>query len=460
MLENTTMLQNRLPGLIALVLVALTQIESPPTVMAADANYDESMVPAYTLPDPLVFSDGTRVARAEEWRRKRRPEILELFRTHMYGRSPGKPEHMTFAVLETDRQALGGKATRKRVSIRFLGRADGPAMELLIYLPNPPGDAKSAGKPGEPSSCPLFVGIHLFPKSASVPNPGVPLADVLKKSQGKPAALTLPSPAGRGGSRDLPAERLAETILARGYGLATIDAADLAPDSARDYLKGVISTLAPNEAPPAAGDAWGAISAWAWGLSRAMDYFEFDNAIDARRIVVIGHSRMGKTALWAAAQDERFAVAVSNDSGCGGAALSRRQFGETVELINQHFPHWFCDNFKRYNGREDTLPVDQHMLIALIAPRGVYVASAQEDRWADPRGEFLAVLAAEPVYRLLGKEGLGVSDVPPVNKPVVRSQTQAIGYHVRSGGHAMTDFDWLAYLDFVDRQFAGKSAKE
>lgn len=448
-------------GLFAQILVAVGLVALAQTLMAADVNYDEKKVPAYTLPDPLVLSDGTRVADADTWRQKRRPEILELFRTHMYGRSPGKPQGMHFALLETDRQALAGKATRKRVAVRFLGRADGPTMELVVYLPNPPSDLQASGNVASVAGpCPVFVGIHLFLKSASVPNPGTPLAEILKKKpeRGEGSTTDKSSATSSDVLDALPGERLAEKILARGYGFATIDASDLAPDSVQDYLKGVISTLDPNEAPPAAGDAWGAISAWAWGLSRAMDYFETDKAIDAKRIVAIGHSRRGKTALWAAAQDERFALAISNNSGCGGAALSRRKFGETVELINQRFPFWFCENFHRYNDREEALPFDQHMLIALIAPRGVYVASAVEDRWADPRGEFLSAVEAEPVYRLLGKEGLGVVEMPALNTSVGQSEKQVIGYHVRSGGHAMTDFDWVQYLDFADRQFGRKAA--
>jgi hypothetical protein len=338
---------------------------------------------------------------------------------------------MEFKVRSADPTALGGKATRKEVRITFGRQAEETVLDLLIYLPN-----------GRSGPVPAFLGLNFNGNHTIHTDPAITISQSRKNPGGGREA----EPARGSSSKRWPVS----TILERGYALVTAYYGDLEPDRPDGWRQGVRMLFNPNPGNDNyPGDAWGAIGVWAWGLSRAMDYLETDGDIDPDRVALLGHSRLGKTALWAGAQDERFRIVISNNSGCGGAALSRRQFGETVERINRAFPHWFCARFKEYDEREDRLPVDQHELIALIAPRPVYVASAAEDLWADPKGEFLSALAAEPVYGLFGSTGLGVGQMPPVDQPV----GDVIGYHVRTGKHDVTDYDWAQYLDFADRHF-------
>jgi hypothetical protein len=396
-----------------------------------DANYDEAKVPKYTLPDPLMLQNNRPVRDAKTWLEKRRPELLNLFRTEMYGRSPGKPAHMTFELTSIDKQALGGKAVRKEVTVYFGGKKDGPQMNILIYLP------AGATKP-----VPVFLGLNFGPNQTVIADPGIKLRDAWVRGA---SARVLVKKASGEESRGSASSRWAvEQILARGYGLAVIYYCELEPDFDGGMQYGVRAMY-----PAPGADGWGAIGAWAWGCSRALDYLETDKAVDAKRVAVFGHSRLGKTSLWAGSEDTRFAMVISNCSGEGGAALSRREFGEQPRHLNKSFPHWFDANYKHYSDHESDLPFDQHELIALIAPRPVYVATAEEDLWADPKGQFLAEVAAGPVYRLLGKRDLGTDQWPAVHHPIMTD----MGYHHRAGKHDVTAYDWEQYLAFADMHF-------
>lgn len=409
-------------------------------VSGAEPNYDESKVPAYKLPDPLICEDGTPVRNRRDWERRRRPELLWLFEEHVYGRAPTAPPGMWFERAGEDAYALGGRATRREVTLWLRGDRGGPKMDLLLYLPR-----------GRRGPVPVFLGLNFMGNHTVHPDPGIRITTAWVPND---RAGTVVSNRATAASRGWAASRWpVERILERGYGLVTAYCGDLEPDHPEGWKLGVRAALSLDGTNHVfRPDEWGAIAAWAWGLSRAMDYLEGDRDVDARRVVLIGHSRLGKTALWAGARDRRFAIVISNESGEGGAALTRRRYGERIADLNRRFPHWFCGRYKSYDDREDDLPVDAHELIALMAPRPVYIGSAVEDRWADPRGEFLAGVHAEPVYRLYGLEGLGVTEWPPMGRSVGRY----IGYHVREGRHDLTAWDWERYLDFADRHLRGR----
>jgi hypothetical protein len=400
-------------------------------------NYDEAKVPAYTLPDPLVLSSGERVRDAATWQKRRRPEILALFQEYVYGRSFGRPAGMSFGTPSIDRQALGSTAVRKQVTIFFSADKNGPQMDLLLYLP-----ARAKGR------VPLFLGLNFGGNQSVHADPGIKLGEVWARNQQAPGGMakTRATEKMRGSAA---VQWQVEKILASGFGLATAYYFDIDPDFDDGFQNGVQPLFyKPGQTRPAP-DEWGAIGAWAWGLSRALDYLETDKNVDAKHVALMGHSRLGKTAVWAGAQDARFALVISNCSGEGGAALSRRMFGENVSNLNTSFPHWFCANYKQFNDRVSELPVDQHMLLALIAPRPLYVASAAEDLWADPRGEFLSALNATPVYHLFGKKGLESEQMPDLHQPV----GDTVRYHIRAGKHDVTAYDWEQYIAFAQKQF-------
>lgn len=395
-----------------------------------EPNYEEDKIPAYILPDPLTCKDGYKVTSAEEWEKIRRPELLDLFSRQMFGITPMAKINVKYEVLSVDSEALNGKATRKQVKIIFSNGTICREMLMLMYLPN-----RVKGK------IPLFFAYNYMGNHTIHPDDGI-IPSSFKNGEDDEAA-GLYSPAFQRGHRS--GRWPVDMIISAGYGMATVCYHDLFPDRSDKHTLSILPLFGYCSSEDMKEDTWQAIGSWAWGMSRAMDYFEKDSRIDEHRVILMGHSRQGKAALWAGAQDKRFAIVISNNSGCGGAALSKRAIGETVGRITDAFPHWFGKRFAYYAANEKALPFDQHELIALIAPRPVYIASAEEDKWADPKGEFLSGVNAGCVYELYGFEGLATDQIPSVHRPIMNR----IGYHIRSGIHDVTDYDWECFIAFA-----------
>ena len=401
----------------------------------AQTNYDETQVPDYTLPELLVRNNGQTVKSVRDWEKYRRPEILSLFETHVHGKTLAE-EISSFEVTSVDKNALGGQATRKEISL-YLSADKSKSIQVLLYVPN-----KRKGP------APLFVGLNYAGNQSVSKDPDVQLTKLWTRYGKEPG---FPDGYAAEGSRGFSERRWPlELIIENGYGVATAYYGDVQLDRA-DIDEGDESFhhwFEQQTGTKKEADSWGSIGVWAWELSKIMDYLEEDPDVNHERVAVVGHSRLGKTALWAAAQDQRFALAISNNSGEGGAALARRQFGERIADLNKNFPHWFADNFKLYDGKESELPVDFHQLIALIAPRPVYVASASEDRWADPKGEYLSLYHASPVYQLYGEPTLSSDEPPAVGETRLEGKQ---GYHIREGKHDILAYDWERYIRFADR---------
>ncbi|MDR1371203.1 MAG: acetylxylan esterase [Dysgonamonadaceae bacterium] len=418
---------------------------------------NEAAIPEYELPDPLTTNNGKQVTSTSMWWRQRRSEILSQFENEMYGRIPvfiNTCEKQIFRVevINEKHDALNGKATRREVRLYFSKNTDSPYLDVLLYFPN---------KIKIP--VPTFVMLNFRGNQSVTDEPDVRICTswMTPREDGTVEYFrSVESSRGVAGSR-----WPIEMIIDRGYALATACYQDIDPDYDDDFQNGIHPLFYKKKQKRPADNEWGSIGAWAWGLSRILDYLESESRVHPGQIVVAGHSRLGKAALWAGAQDQRFAVVIANNSGCGGGALSKRVFGETVDLLCYVRPHWFCRNFRYYAGNEKDLAFDQHELIALIAPRPIYLSTAVEDKVADPKGELLSLINADPVYRLLGTDGIGnfigkyilqekKNRIYDVKMPAINHSIGAtIGFHIRSGGHDITSFDWEQFLNFTDRHF-------
>ena len=422
-----------LPCLLAILLIGAVGA-LPGKAQEPEPIYEEAKVPDYTLPSLLTLPNGDSVRTAETWWSERRPQLLRRFHDHLYGELPPSPPALRVETYAETPDALGGAATRRQVRLHFTEGDGGPHLDLLIYLPN-----------DVDGPVPVFAGLNFAGNHTVEAAPEIRRPDAWVPDWGD-----VPSDSGRAvdAARGTRERRWpAATIVDRGYGLVTAYYGDLFPDRADGFSESVYQ-LAPDAADldPDGGD-WSAISAWAWGLHRMMDYAERAGAIDDDRVAAVGHSRLGKTALWAGATDRRYAAVIDNASGAGGSALFRRRYGERAVHLDTSFPHWFCEAFRRYRENESALPVDQHQLLALTAPRPLLVSPKTEDQWADPRGMFLSARHAAPAWRLLGHEGLAADAMPAPDAPVL----SRVGFFLRPGEHDLLPADWAVFLDFADR---------
>jgi hypothetical protein len=416
---------------VALFIFLLTQFAA--IGQPAGSNLDESKVPAYTLPDVLQMQDGKKVTSPDGWTRIQRPYIYHLFEDIQFGKYPQVKVPIRYRLLETGINALDGSAIRKQVRV-YLHPSDSTVyMDVLIYLP------ANVKKP-----VPVFVGYNFTGNNEIQNDPAILLTKRWVPAGTRGAVANRATDSSRGGEAS---QWQVKEILSHGYGVVTVYYGDIEADNKDGWRTGIRSTL--QDVLRVKPEDWCGMGAWAYGLSRVLDYLQEDRDVKKTKIAVIGHSRLGKAALWAAASDPRFSLVVSNESGEGGAALSKRWFGETVKIINDRFPWWFASHYKDYGDNVAALPIDGHMLLSLVAPRPLYVASAEGDSWSDPRGEFLSAKEASPVYAVFGKKGITTDSMPPVETPM----GETVRYHIRSGKHDVTLYDWQQYLLFADKQW-------
>jgi len=422
-------------------LVVLLFLLGTTMTRAADFPDPDKLPSRPEFPDALVMLDGTKITTKEQWEKKRRPELKALFQHYMYGVQPKAPDKVEARVLHEDDKAFGGKATLKEIALT-IGPADAPPIYLLLVVPNE-----------RKGPAPAFVGITFCGNHALVEDPKIHMPTSWMYPGHPGVKDNRATEAGRGKEKDVWA---LEQSIDRGYAVATFYNGDIDPDQ-KDKREGIRPFLQETKSDHYYRRSTGTIMAWAWGISRVVDYLVTNKDLDAKRIAVVGHSRLGKTALLAAAFDERIALAIPHQAGCGGTAPSRQNNPkvESVKRINTSFPHWFCDNFKKFNDDPSKLPFDQNCLAALVAPRPLLFSNAVEDQWANPQGQFDVLKAAEPVYKLLGAGSLEAKEMPEPGRLI----DSRLGYYIRPGIHSMTTGDWKVFLDFADKQMGKTAAK-
>lgn len=385
----------------------------------SDVIYSENQVPFYELQDPLVTIEGKRITTKDDWLNIRRPQIMGMFASTIYGRvpEPETPIEVDYEIISEDKEFFDGRGTRKHILAQYSNERGSVQMHIALFIPNHikgPVPVLLRLSFGDADGDNIEMdNIQAYGKLRN----GTPLIDLFDK----------------------------------GFGVVCIKGGEVIGDeiSFRNsvqklYYKG-------NQSMPRA-DEWGVIAGISWQLSRAMDYLETQKNVDNSKVAIVGFSKLGKSTLWAGALDTRFALVMSQNSGCAGAALWKRNFGENLKYMSR-FPHWLCDNAKKYIGREEDLPVDQHMLLACIAPRPVYIMSGINDMWADNLGEYISSYHATPVYELFGLKGQSKIDRPRVNEPAA---DRALSYCVRSGAHGYEPTDWVQYINFMDFHFNKK----
>lgn len=401
----------------------------PQNVAGIAVNYDEDKVGNYTLPDFFLTLQGKRITDRKSWLKTRRPEIVKLFEANQFGRAPAAPKSMIFDVFDKGTVALNGKAIRKQVTVQFAKEWPDNKMTLVIYLP-----AKAKGK------VPLLLNLSFAAPNQMIDDPGIRVGEVWNR-EGKRVRADQPTPFGK---------MNVEQFIDAGFGFATVYYGDIEPDFKDGIKHGIRSKYLKAGQTDVATDEWGAVAAWAWGLSRAMDYFESDSAIDAKRIAIQGASRLGKTVLWAGANDTRFKMVIASISGESGAALSKRNYGETVAHMTHptRYGYQYAPKYHSYSDRVNEMPMDGHMLVALIAPRPLLLQTGSTDYWSDPRGEWLSAIEAAKVYKLFG-ETAPSGDMPAANETSML--LNKLGFYMHDGGHTVLPDDWKKFIEYMKK---------